>query len=115
MILDDLLIVMIIAGIGLSVAYLRAEVFLYRRFKAAERRREALQRQLHIKRVRSEQIEMPGQQCTDPSPNQINVFPAMRGLARASRIFIQGRQFHLFSLVRDTARQTAKHGYWHAS
>ncbi|MGO9948140.1 MAG: hypothetical protein ACLPWG_14970 [Steroidobacteraceae bacterium] len=57
--MNDLLIAIIIAGIGLSVAYLRAELLLHRRLTAVQRRREVLQRELHIKKVRSEQNDMP--------------------------------------------------------
>ncbi len=41
--LDDLLLAIIIAGIGLSIAYLRAELVLRQEFKAAERRKELAQ------------------------------------------------------------------------
>lgn len=93
---DDLLLVMILAGIGVSVAYLRAELLLYRRFKAAERRREPLQRELHIKRVRPAQMDMPSRPRTHRSQIQTNVFPAMRVLARALRIIRQERNIHWF-------------------
>jgi hypothetical protein len=53
--MDDILIAIILAGIGLSGAYLRAELVLHRRLTAALRRREVLQRELHIQRVRPEQ------------------------------------------------------------
>jgi hypothetical protein len=48
---DDLLIAMIIAGIGLSGAYLRAECVLHRRFKAAERKKLIVQRELYAHRL----------------------------------------------------------------
>jgi len=89
MILDDLLITIIIAGIGLSGAYLRAELVLHRRLKSAELRKELSLRESHITRLRPEQNHMPGQPRTYPSPIQRNVFPAMRVLARVLRIFIQ--------------------------
>ena len=38
---DDLLIAIIIGGIGLTGAYFRAEYLLWRRDKAAERRKKA--------------------------------------------------------------------------
>jgi hypothetical protein len=38
---DDLLFVIIIGGIGLTGAYFRAEYVLWRRYKAAERRKRA--------------------------------------------------------------------------
>ena len=53
--IDDLLIAIIIAGIGLSGAYLRAEVLLHRRLTAAKRSRELVERELHNTRVRLEQ------------------------------------------------------------
>ena len=51
MILDDLLIAILIAGIGLSGAYLRAELSLHRRLKAAERRKELALRELQNPRL----------------------------------------------------------------
>jgi hypothetical protein len=45
--LDDLFIAIIIAGMGLSVEYLRAEYVLHRGFKAAEYKRLIVQRELH--------------------------------------------------------------------
>ncbi len=47
MILDDLLIALIIAGMGISGAYLRAELLLHRRLTAVQRIRQLQQRQLH--------------------------------------------------------------------
>jgi hypothetical protein len=41
--IDDVLLVIIIAGIALSIAYLRAEYVLYRGFKAAQRNRAIVQ------------------------------------------------------------------------
>jgi hypothetical protein len=93
---DDLLFVMIITGIGFSGAYLRAEVLLYRRFKAAERRREALQRELHTKRVRPEQMDMSRRLRPQSSQIQTNVFPAMRVLACVLRNIRQERNIHSF-------------------
>ena len=46
MILDDLLIALIIAGIGTSGAYLRAELLLHRRLTAAQRIRQLQLRKL---------------------------------------------------------------------
>ena len=79
--LDDLLLAIIIAGIGLSVAYLRAELVLHRRLTGTLHRREVLQYKLHIKRV-PEQNDMPRQSAAYPSPTQTNVYPAMRVWAR---------------------------------
>ena len=38
-VIDEFLLIIIIAGIGLALAYLRAEYAVHRRFKAAERER----------------------------------------------------------------------------
>jgi hypothetical protein len=38
---DDLMIAIIIGGIGLTGAYFRAEYLLWRRYKAAERQKKA--------------------------------------------------------------------------
>ena len=46
-VIDEFLLMMIIAGIGLAVSYLRAEYAVHRRFKAAERERLIVQRELH--------------------------------------------------------------------
>jgi hypothetical protein len=56
---DDLLIVMTIAGIGLSGAYLRAGLLLHRRFKATEHKKLIVQRELHANRPRPKQIDVP--------------------------------------------------------
>ena len=93
--LDDLLFAIILAGIGLSGAYLRAELALHRRLKSAELRKELSLRALQIARLRPEQNHMPGQPRTYPSPIQTNVFPAMRVLARALRINIQENTYFI--------------------
>lgn len=51
MLLDDLLFAIILAGIGLSGAYLRAELVVHRRVTEVELRRELVQRELHSARV----------------------------------------------------------------
>jgi hypothetical protein len=48
----DLLIAIILAGVGLSGAYLRAELVLQRRMTAVQRGGELAQLELHTKRVR---------------------------------------------------------------
>jgi hypothetical protein len=48
---DVLLIAVIVGGIGLSVAYVRAEYRRWRKQGAAERRREAAHRDLHAARL----------------------------------------------------------------
>jgi hypothetical protein len=80
--MDDLLITIIIAGIGLSGAYLRAELLLHRRLTATQRRRELVQRGLHIKRAYVENTYVRTQPRTVPSSIQTNVFPAKRVWAR---------------------------------
>jgi hypothetical protein len=94
--MDDLLIAMIIAGIGLSVAYLRAELVLHRRMTAAQGKREVLHIELHTKRVSLGRNDMSRQPRTYPSSIQANAFQVVRGLARALRISIQERNFHRF-------------------
>jgi hypothetical protein len=39
--MDDLLITIIVAGIGLSIAYLRADLHVRREFKSAERKKNS--------------------------------------------------------------------------
>jgi hypothetical protein len=56
---DDLLIAMIIAGIGLSGAYLRAELVLRRRTKAAEQRDDLSRRELHANRLTCKRMDLP--------------------------------------------------------
>jgi hypothetical protein len=56
---DDLFIAIIIAGMGLTLAFLRAEYALHRGFKAAEHKKMIVQRELHANRLRSKQIDVP--------------------------------------------------------
>jgi hypothetical protein len=92
--IDDLLFTIILAGIGLSGAYLRAELDLHRRMTALQRARELLQREVHAKRVRLGHNEM-----SQPVPSmQANAFPLVRVLARALRIYIQERNIHRFRI-----------------
>jgi hypothetical protein len=94
MLVDDCLFVTIIAGIGLSGAYLRAELALHRRTTALQRARELVQREVHAKRVRLGPHKMP-----QPAPSmQANAFRLVRVLARALRIFIQDRNIHRFRI-----------------
>jgi len=65
--LDDLLMAIIIAGLGLSGAYLRAELLVHRKFRAADRRAELALHEVRINRVRPEQHDMPRQPRTHPS------------------------------------------------
>jgi hypothetical protein len=56
---DNLLIAMIIAGIGLSGAYLGAEYALHQGFKAVERKNLIVQRELHAHRLPLTQKDLP--------------------------------------------------------
>ena len=94
--MDNLLIAIIIAGLGLSGAYLRAELLLHRRLAAAERTRELAQREFYAKRVGLGQTEVSRQPRNAPSPIQANVLHLMRVLAHALRIYIQERNIHRF-------------------
>jgi hypothetical protein len=49
--IDEFLLMIIISGIGLTVAYLRAEYFVHRRFKAAEHEKLIAHRELHANRL----------------------------------------------------------------
>jgi hypothetical protein len=57
--MDDLLITIIVAGIGLSIAYLRAEHVSRRGRKVKERKKAIAQRELHANRLRPKQIDVP--------------------------------------------------------
>jgi hypothetical protein len=59
MMIDEFLLMIIIAGTGLTVANLRAEYVLHRKFKAAEDKKLIVQRELHANRLRSKQIDAP--------------------------------------------------------
>ena len=94
--MDDLLLVMIMAGIGLSGAYLRAELLLHQRMTAVRRKRELLQLELHTQIVRLEHKEMSRQPRIVSASIPANVLQVMWELLRALRVFIQGRQLHRF-------------------
>jgi hypothetical protein len=51
---DDVLFGLILCGIGLAGACFRSEYVLLRELRAAERRKEALMRDLHLKRSSSQ-------------------------------------------------------------
>ena len=95
--IDDLLVAIILAGIALSGAYLRAELVLHRRTTALQRARELVQREVHAKRVRLGQNDAPGQSRTIPGSIP-NAFQLVRVLARALRISIQERTIHRFRI-----------------
>jgi hypothetical protein len=56
--MDDLLIAIIAAGFGFSVAYIRAELVLHRQMTAAERWRELVQRRSYARRAGIEQSDV---------------------------------------------------------
>jgi hypothetical protein len=86
MIVDDFLLAMIIAGLALAGAYLRAEYALHLRSKTAERTKERALHDLHAARVRLEQNEIPVHARTARAPNQPQRFRPMSFLVRASRL-----------------------------
>jgi hypothetical protein len=49
--LDDVLLVMVLGGFGVAVAYVRAEYVHWREQGASERRRESALRDLHAERL----------------------------------------------------------------
>jgi hypothetical protein len=85
MIVDDFLLAMIIAGLGLAGAYLRAEYALHLRSKTAERSKKRARHDLHAARVRLEQYEIPIQARIARTPNQPQRLRPMSFLVRASR------------------------------
>ncbi|HEY2780820.1 MAG TPA: hypothetical protein VGI90_08590 [Steroidobacteraceae bacterium] len=92
---DVLLIAVIVGGLGLSVAYVRAEYRSWREQGAAERRREAALRDLHAARL-SEQHDPQ----LLPSVVQMQGFGTDEARNDASR-------FHPFSDRRKRVRQRA--------
>jgi hypothetical protein len=56
---DELLLMISIAGMELTVAYLRAEYVLHRVVKAAEHKKLIVLRELHANRLRPKQIDVP--------------------------------------------------------
>jgi hypothetical protein len=91
---DDLLIAIIVAGLGLSSAYLRAELLLHRNMSAVQRRKELVQLKFHTKRVLLGQNDTSKQPRVVPSSLQTHILPVMRVLTRALRICIQERNIH---------------------
>jgi hypothetical protein len=55
---EDFLIVIVVAGIVLSGAYIRAEYILWRQFAAAERQRDSTLRELHAARLSQQQDDI---------------------------------------------------------
>jgi hypothetical protein len=84
--LDDVFIAMLVGGIGLSIAYLVAEYHHWRTQGAAQRRREALQRELHAARLAQNEAPPPA-----PIPSaSVEIawdLPERRGARPASQRF----------------------------
>src|SRR5277367_4353865 len=59
MMIDEILLMIIVAGIGLSIAYFRAEYVLHRAIKAAEHKKLIVQHELHASRLTIRQIDVP--------------------------------------------------------
>ncbi len=57
--MDNFLTAMIIAGIGLSITYLRAEFVSRRARNTKERKKAIVQRELHANRLRPKAIDVP--------------------------------------------------------
>jgi hypothetical protein len=57
--MDSLLIAIIIAGLGLTCAYIRAEYLFGRMRRAYEREKTMIQRELHVSAPRLEQKPLP--------------------------------------------------------
>jgi len=83
--IDDLLLALSIGGIGLSLAYLRAEYLQHRRLKAAERQWTSMVRTLHIAKMPAEQIDMPRELRIAHSPAGTGALQLWKSLTRASR------------------------------
>ncbi len=89
--LDDLLIAIIIIGIGLSAAYLKAEYDAHIRRRTAERR-TGIVPDVHASRVRMEQNGMPVHVQIARAPMQSPLSGTLRFLARHSRT---AREHHI--------------------
>jgi hypothetical protein len=87
--LDVALMVIVLGGIGLSAAYVRAEYLRWRNLGAAERRREAALRKLHAARLSAYQddallpsvLKLQGFSEAEAA-NPDHVSPIGRGAAR---------------------------------
>jgi hypothetical protein len=84
--MDDLLFVQVIGGIGLSLAYLRAEYLSHRRLTAARRRRESVMRKLHMAKARLDPIDIARHQRIDHSRIQTSSLPSNAGFDPTSRV-----------------------------
>ena len=82
--LDDLLIAIIIIGIGLSGAYLKAEYELQVRLRTKERSTGIVLHAVHASRVRMEQNGMPVHVRIARAPMQSPLSGTMRFLTRNS-------------------------------
>jgi len=83
--MDDLLITIIIAGIGLSIAYMRAELVSRRGRKVQERKKAIVQREWHANRLRLEQKRVP---VRLRPPTEANLAGTLSGLV-GSRLTLQ--------------------------
>jgi hypothetical protein len=87
---------MIIAGIGLSIAYLRAELVVRQEFNVAERKKELALRELRITRRRREQTALLRHPNAVSWPVQTNPSQLVRVLVRALRISMQERNIQWY-------------------
>jgi hypothetical protein len=82
MIVDDCLFATIIAGIGLSGAYFKAEYQLHVRLRTAARKTGVVLHDLHTSRVRIEQNGIPVHARITREPTQPQLFRTIRFLTR---------------------------------
>jgi hypothetical protein len=84
---DDVLMAIVVVGIGLSVVYLIAETLRWRERGAAQRRREAVQHDLHAARLSQQEA------------------------ARPSVSFVQDQEFTAVAAERSSARHVSQRVY----
>src|ERR1700690_4111113 len=82
--IDYLLFAIILAGIGLSAVYLRAELLLHRKLNVLRRSRELVQREFHAKRVGLRQTDLPRQPYRVPA--SIQARPSASCVDRSPRL-----------------------------
>lgn len=92
MIPDDLLIALIISGIGLSIATLRAEYISRRARNTKERKKAIVQRELHANRLRPKAIDVPVAALRIHQHFSAMNQGTARIQRRANRIFERARQ-----------------------
>jgi hypothetical protein len=110
--MDNLLIAILIAGLGLSGAYLRAELRLHRRLTALQRRRELVQREVHAKRVRLRHNKMP-----QPVPSiRANVSSVGEGFgARFTHLYTRPQYSPVFDSYMSVKRYDEHRVPWRAA